>query len=117
MVVLQIYKPEIFACFLLAVSNASDTNSLWWWCVCVCAVDFGQFQKITGQQIQMLDELAKDVEGEKKKASSENEVGVGFFNIHLKSCQNFGYLIFDNNGSTLLHLLSYLIRRLEQNSC
>ncbi|XP_011617457.1 intraflagellar transport protein 20 homolog isoform X1 [Takifugu rubripes] len=30
--------------------------------------DFGQFQKITGEQIQMLDELAKDVEREKKKA-------------------------------------------------
>uniref|UniRef100_H3DIH6 Intraflagellar transport 20 homolog (Chlamydomonas) n=1 Tax=Tetraodon nigroviridis TaxID=99883 RepID=H3DIH6_TETNG len=30
--------------------------------------DFGQFQKITGQQIQMLDEIAKDVEREKKKA-------------------------------------------------
>ncbi|TWW71876.1 hypothetical protein D4764_16G0003730 [Takifugu flavidus] len=43
----------------------------------VCfAADFGQFQKITGEQIQMLDELAKDVEREKKKASSETGAGL-----------------------------------------
>lgn len=30
--------------------------------------DLGEFQKITGQKIQILDELAKDVKREKKKA-------------------------------------------------
>lgn len=54
------------------------------------AADFGQFQKITGEQIQMLDELAKDVEREKKKASSESGAGafVGVFvKILLRSWQ------------------------------
>lgn len=45
-----------------------------------CATDFAQFQKITGQQIQMLDEIAKDVEREKKKVISDVKAGVFYRN-------------------------------------
>lgn len=45
-----------------------------------CAADFGQFQKITGQQIQILDEIAKNVEREKKKVSLDVEAEV-FYRI------------------------------------
>lgn len=51
-------------------------------CVC-CAAEFGQFQKITGQQIQMLDEIAKDVEREKKKVSEDVEEGVFYRNTFI----------------------------------
>lgn len=52
-----------------------------------CTADFGQFQKITGQQIQVLDEIAKDVEREKKKVSYFLEMRL------FKSCQTYGYLM------------------------